>query len=163
MGNLKKDFFCARHFICSQVFKTTSNVVNSDVNIVNIAFIAVCSLVVTEFAHWLMSRLRRRNKRYQNPEKAKTNGNCSKLSAASTIRITLRYDWSIARQSTSFPLRHWNLRNRTLQTYLSINRDFLRLHSTFARLYNAAASAASRLCSASSLAIIKHNFIKQNN
>ena len=25
--------FCARHFFCSQVFKTTSNVLNSDVNI----------------------------------------------------------------------------------------------------------------------------------
>ena len=89
IGNLKKTvMFCARHFFCSQVFKTTSNVFNSDVNIVNIALIAVCSLAVTEFAHWLMWRLRRRNKRYQNPEKAKTNGNCSKLSAASTIRIT---------------------------------------------------------------------------
>ena len=56
--------------------------------IVNIALIAVCSLAVTKFAHWLMSRLRRRNKRYQNREKAKTNGNCSKLSAAWTIPIT---------------------------------------------------------------------------
>ena len=32
--------FCARHFFCSQVFKTTSVVLNSDVNIVNIALIA---------------------------------------------------------------------------------------------------------------------------
>ena len=56
--------------------------------IVNVALIAVCSLTVTKFAHWLMSRLRRRNKRYQNPEKAKTNGNCSKLLAASTIPTT---------------------------------------------------------------------------
>ena len=31
--------FCARQFFCSQVFKTTSNVLNSDVNIVNIALI----------------------------------------------------------------------------------------------------------------------------
>ena len=36
--------FCARHFFCSQVFKTTSNVLNSDVNIVNIALIAFCSV-----------------------------------------------------------------------------------------------------------------------
>ena len=62
------------------------------------------------------------------------------------------------------PLRHWNLRNLTLQqesyltagmlpynrnvtlqTFLSSTRDFYRLHSTFARLYNAAASPASRL------------------
>ena len=27
--------FCARHFFCSQVLKTTSNVLNSDVNIVS--------------------------------------------------------------------------------------------------------------------------------
>ena len=59
----------------------------------------------------------------------------------------------------SFPLRHWNLRNLTLQqecyltNILSITRDFYRLHSTYARLYNAAASPASRLRSAGSLAI----------
>ena len=59
------------------------------------------------------------------------------------------------------PLRHWNLRNLTLQqeclpykTFLSSTRDFYRLHSTFARLYNAAASPASRLRSAGSLAIM---------
>ena len=46
-------------------------------------------------------------------------------------------------------------RNVTLQTFLSSTRDFYRLHSTFARLYNAAASPASRLRSAGSLAIIK--------
>ena len=45
-------------------------------------------------------------------------------------------------------------RNVTLPTFLSITRDFFRLHSTFARLYNAAASPASRLRSAGSLAII---------
>ena len=39
-------------------------------------------------------------------------------------------------------------RNVTLQTFLSSTRDFYRLHSTFARLYNAAASPASRLRSA---------------
>ena len=44
-------------------------------------------------------------------------------------------------------------RNVTLQTFLSSTRDFYRLHSTFARLYNAAASPASRLRSAGSLAI----------
>ena len=49
-------------------------------------------------------------------------------------------------------------RNVTLQTFLSSTRDFYRLHSTFARLYNAAASPASpasRLRSAGSLAIIR--------
>ena len=44
-------------------------------------------------------------------------------------------------------------RNVTLQTFLSSTRDFYRLHSTFAQLYNAAAFPASRLRSAGSLAI----------
>ena len=51
-------------------------------------------------------------------------------------------------------------RNVTLQTFLSSTRDFNRLHSTFARLYNAAASPASRLRSAGSLAI--NSFITHN-
>ena len=71
------------------------------------------------------------------------------------VTISARYDWSVARQSTSFPFRHWNLRNLTLQTCLSIARYFFHLHSTFARLYNAAASPASRLRSAGSLAIMR--------
>ena len=68
--------FCARHSFCSQVFKTTSNVLNSDVNIVNIALIAFCSLAVTNLVHWAMSSLRQGNVLYQNPVKAKTNDNC---------------------------------------------------------------------------------------
>ena len=44
-------------------------------------------------------------------------------------------------------------KNVTLQTFLSITRDFYRLDSTFAQLYNAAASPASRLRTAGSLAI----------
>ena len=53
-------------------------------------------------------------------------------------------------------------RNVTLQTFLSSTRDFYRLHSTFARLYNAAATPASRLRSAGSLAIMgaMYNFQK---
>ena len=38
----------------SQVFKTTSNVLNCDVNI---ALIAFCLLAVTKLAHWLMLSL----------------------------------------------------------------------------------------------------------
>ena len=79
------------------------------------------------------------------------------------VTISTRYDWSVARQSTSYSLRHWNLRNLTLQqecyltTFLSITRDLNRQHKTFARLYNAAASPASRLRSAGSLAIKELN------
>ena len=53
-------------------------------------------------------------------------------------------------------------RNVTLQTFLSSTRDFYRLHSTFARLYNAAASPASRLGSAGSLAMIRSTLKKIN-
>ena len=65
------------------------------------------------------------------------------------------YDWSVAIFITSLESQesYLTLRNLTLQTCLSITRDFSRLHSTFARLYNAAASPASRLRSADSLAI----------
>ena len=41
---------------CSQVFKT-SDVLNSDENMVNIALIALCALAVTKLAHWPMSSL----------------------------------------------------------------------------------------------------------
>ena len=41
---------------CSQIFKT-SDVLNSDENIVNIALIAFYSLAVTKLAHWPMSSL----------------------------------------------------------------------------------------------------------
>ena len=156
---------CAHHFFCSQEFKTTSNVFNSDVNIVNITLIPVCSLAVAKFDHWLMSSLRRRNKRYQNPEKAETNGNCSKLSAASTIPTTRASCHNLC------ALRLLHCKTMDLYVigipgilpYKHLSRSleiFFRLHSTLARLYNAAVSAASRLCSAGSLAIIEHNFTK---
>ena len=47
---------CARHFFCSHVFKT-SDILNSDENIVNIALIAFWLLEVTKLAHWPMSSL----------------------------------------------------------------------------------------------------------
>ena len=59
------------------------------------------------------------------------------------ITISARYHWSVARQWTPIPLCHRNLGNLTLQT--------LELFSAYARLYHAA-SSASRLCSAVSLA-----------
>ena len=52
----KQSHVCAHHFFCSQVFKT-SDVLNSDGNIVNIALIAFCSLAVTKLAHWPMPSL----------------------------------------------------------------------------------------------------------
>ena len=72
------------------------------------------------------------------------------------VTISARYDWPVA------CLFHYVIgisgilpykRNVTLQTFLSITRDFFRLDNTLARLYNAAASPASRLRSAGSLAI----------
>ena len=79
---------------------------------------------------------------------------CSELRSLD-VTISARYHWSVARQLTPF---HYVIgisgilpynRNVTLQT--------LQLFSAYARLYNAAASPASRLrsaaCSAASLAI----------
>ena len=78
----------------------------------------------------------------------------STLRAMPPLRHNLCALRLVERQLTSFPLRHWNLRNLTLQQecYLTSTGAFNR---TFARLYNAAASPASRLRSAGSLAIIE--------
>ena len=72
------------------------------------------------------------------------------------VTISASYNWSVAVFTTSLESleSYLTLRNVTLQTRLSITRDFFHQHSTFARLYNAAASPASRLRSAGSLAII---------
>ena len=71
------------------------------------------------------------------------------------VTISASCNWSAAVFTTSLESQesYLTLRNVTLQTRLSITRDFFRQHSTFARLYNAAASPASRLRSAGSLAI----------
>ena len=67
------------------------------------------------------------------------------------VTISASRDWSVAIFTTSLESQesYLTLRNLTLQ----ITRDFFRPHNTFARLYNAAASPASRLRSAGSLAI----------
>ena len=69
--------------------------------------------------------------------------------------ISASCDWSVAIFTTSLKAQesYLTLRNLTLQTCVSITRDFFRQHSTFSRIYNAAASPASRLRSAGSLAI----------
>ena len=67
------------------------------------------------------------------------------------VTISVSCDWSVAIFTKSLESQesYLTLRNLTLQ----ITRDFFRPHSTFARLYNAAASPALRLRSAGSLAI----------
>ena len=71
------------------------------------------------------------------------------------VTISASYNWSVAVFTTSLESQesYLTLRNVTLQARLSITRDFFRQHSSFTRLYNAAASPASRLRSAGSLAI----------
>ena len=68
------------------------------------------------------------------------------------VTISASCDWSVAIFPTSLESQesYLTLRNLTLQ----ITRDFFRRQSTFARLYNAAASPASGLRSAGSLAIV---------
>ena len=77
---------------------------------------------------------------------------CPKLLDIDTL-CGLDVTISVPRQLTSFPLRHWNLRNLTLQQECDLASTRAYFH-TFAQLYNAAASPASRLCSAGLLAII---------
>ena len=71
------------------------------------------------------------------------------------VTISASFDWSVAIFTTLLESQesYLTLRNLTLQ----IIRDFFRLHGTFARLYNAAASPASRHCSTGSLAIIRQS------
>ena len=97
------------------------------------------------------------------------------------VRIFARYDWSVARKWTTSlrgpflyfekvpsrsrertlgmrlgngPLFHYFI--GILQTCFLLTRDFFRLYSTFARLYDADASPASCLRSAGSFAINTH-------
>ena len=67
------------------------------------------------------------------------------------VTISASCDWSVAivTMSSESQESYLTLRNVTLP----ITRDFFRLHNTFARLYNATASPASRLHLAGSLAI----------
>ena len=72
------------------------------------------------------------------------------------VTISASCDWSVAIFTTSLECQesYLTLRNVTSQ----ITWHFFRLHNTFARLYNAAASPASRLRSAGSLAVIPFFF-----
>ena len=76
------------------------------------------------------------------------------------VTISASYNWSVAVFTTSLEPQesYLTLRNVTLHTRLSVTRDFFRQQSTFVRLNNAAASPASRLRSAGSLAITSTMF-----
>ena len=71
------------------------------------------------------------------------------------VTISASCYWSIAIFTASLESQesYLTLRNLTFQ----ITQDFFHLHSTFARLYNAAASPALRLCLAGWLAISSNN------
>ena len=79
------------------------------------------------------------------------------------VTISASYNCSVAVFTTSLESQesYLTLGNVPLQTRLSITRDFFRQHSAFARLYNAAASQASRLRSAGSFKMLSN--IKQKN
>ena len=133
IGNFKTQ----SHVLCTafwffwcQVSKTTWNVLNCYVNLTNRFHVVV----------------RLFNSRSQLTTKCGKN----KKPCGLDVTISARCDWSVAIFTTSLESQesYLTLRNPTLQ----IIRDFFRLQSTFARLYNAATSPASRLRSASSLA-----------
>ena len=125
-----------RAFFCSQVSKTTWNVLNCYLNWTNRFHVAV---------RLFSSRSQLTTKRGKNKKwRSEPYGLDATISASC--------DWSVAIFTTSLESQesYLTLSNLTLQ----ITRDFFRLHSTFRRLYNAAASPASRLRSADLLAII---------
>ena len=79
------------------------------------------------------------------------------MAIRTNVIISASCDSSVAIFTTSLDLTSLTLHSRILpHKSLEI---FFHLHSTFARLYNAATSPASRLCSAGSLAIIIMNII----
>ena len=127
--------FCAGHFF-SQVSKTTWNVSNCYVNLTN-RFLAAARLFRSWYS-WRQSVVRTKKWR-SGPWDL-------------NVTISASCDCSVAIFTTSLESQesYLALRNLTLQ----ITRDFFRLHSTFARLYNAATSTASRLGPAGLLAII---------
>ena len=128
-------------FFCSQISKTTWNVLNCYVNLTNSFHVAV---------RLFSSRSQLTTKCGKNKKVA--------IRTVRPLRDNLSELRFLARFTTSLESQesYLTLMNLTLQ----ITRDFLRLHSTFARLYNAAASPASRLHSAGSLAIILYHFHK---
>ena len=132
-------FKAQSHVLCTafwfywcQVSKTTWNVLNCYVNLTNRFHVAV---------HLFNSRSQLIT---------------TKKPCGLDVTISASCDWSVAVFTSSLESQesYLTLKNLTLQSCLSIIGDFFRLHSTFARLFNAAASPASRLRSASSLAII---------
>ena len=108
---------CTAFCFCSQVSKTTSNVLN-------------CYKV----------------------NRCGMNKKVATITMRPNVTISASCGCSVAIFTTSLESQEscLTLRNLTLQ----ITRDFLRLHNTFARLYNAAASPSSHLCLVGLLAII---------
>ena len=67
------------------------------------------------------------------------------------VTFSASCDWSVAIFTTSL---------ESQESYLQITQDIFCLHSTFARLYNAAASPASHFRLAGWLAIINHSRLR---
>ena len=135
IGNFKtQSHVLCTAFFCSQVSKTTWNVLNCYVNLtIDSMLQRVCSVVDHSWRQSVVTKKWRSEP------------------CGLNVTISVSCYWSVAIFTTSLESQesYLTLKNLTLQ----ITRDFFRLHNTFARLYNAAASPASRLRSAGSLAI----------
>ena len=136
IGNFKSQMFCARQFFVVKYPRQLEMPLNCYVNLTN-RFHVAASLS---------------SSRSQLTTKCGKNKKVAIRTMRLNVAISASCDCSVAIFTTSLESQesYLTLRNLTLQ----INGDFLRLHSTSARLYNAAASPASRLRSAGSLAII---------
>ena len=138
LGNFKTQshVFCTA-FFCSQVSKTTWNVLNCYVNLTNRFDVAV---------HLFSSRSQLTTRCRKNKEVA-----------IRTMRPQRDNLCELPLLRCKFSLRHWNLRNLTLHIGILPYKSLESFSdcTVLSRLYNAAASPASRLRSADSLAIIK--------
>ena len=128
--------FCARHFF-SQVSKTTWNVSNCYVNLTNRFHVA-----------WRL---------FSSISQLTTKCGKNKEVAIRTMRPQRDNLCELPLLRCKFSLRHWNLRNLTLHIGILPYKSLESFSdcTVLSRLYNAAASPASRLRSADSLAIIK--------
>ena len=131
IGNFKtQSHVLCTAFFCSQVSKTTCNVLDCYVNLTNRFHDAV-----RLFSSWPQLTTKCGKNKFLKKWRSEPCG--------LDVTISESCEWSVAIFTTSLESQesYITLRNLTLQ----ITRDFFRLHSIFAQLYNAATSSASRL------------------
>jgi len=150
IGNFKtQSHVLCTAFFCSQVSKTTWNALNCYVNLTNRFRVAVRLFTIGSQQTTKWGKNKKVTIRAMRPWR-------HNLCELRLVHCNFRY-----------VIGMWGILPYTQESYLTNmpldQSRFFRLHSTFARLYNAAASPASRLRSAGSLAIINISFPDKTN